>query len=249
MEWVYLSPHFDDVALSCGGLVWEQTQAGDKVHIWTICAGEPTGGSLSSFASYKHDSWDVDEGAVVHRRQEDAASCAVLGADSRYFPIHDCIYRQDPDSGEFMYDTEESMWGPLQPGDGYLVAKLSGDINRELTTRVEIVCPLALGDHVDHRLTRAAAEALGHPLWYYADFPYVQKSVHQLEAIHQQGWRSEVMPVSNEGMTVWEEAVAAHASQISTFWPGVPEMRLALRDYRREAGGLRLWQAPTVQPA
>ena len=25
-KWVYLSPHFDDVVLSAGGLVWEQTR-------------------------------------------------------------------------------------------------------------------------------------------------------------------------------------------------------------------------------
>jgi len=246
MDWVYLSPHFDDVALSCGGLVWEQTQAGDRVQILTICAGAPAGGSLSSFASFKHDSWETGEGAVVFRRQEDAVSCAILGAEASNFPILDCIYRQDPDSGEFMYDSEQSLWGPLQPGDGKLVEKLSGDIKRELTARVEIVCPLALGDHVDHRLTRAAAEALGHPLWYYADFPYVGRDNAHLEEMRQQGWLSDVMPVSAEGMAVWEEAVAAHASQISTFWPGVPEMRLALRDYRREVGGVRLWRTPTA---
>ena len=29
MRWIYLSPHFDDAVLSCGGLIWEQTHSGD----------------------------------------------------------------------------------------------------------------------------------------------------------------------------------------------------------------------------
>jgi hypothetical protein len=36
MRWIYLSPHLDDAALSAGGLIYEQTQAGIQVEIWTF---------------------------------------------------------------------------------------------------------------------------------------------------------------------------------------------------------------------
>jgi hypothetical protein len=64
MEWIYLSPHFDDVAFSCGGLVWEQTELGDEVSIWTICAGEPPPGPVSKYAQSLHDRWKTGPSAV-----------------------------------------------------------------------------------------------------------------------------------------------------------------------------------------
>jgi len=43
-------PHFDDAVLSCGGLIWEQTQKGIPVEIWTVCAGDAPPGSPSMLA-------------------------------------------------------------------------------------------------------------------------------------------------------------------------------------------------------
>ena len=48
--WIYLSPHFDDAVLSCGWLIWQQAQAGQRVEIWTVCAGEIPPGPLTPFA-------------------------------------------------------------------------------------------------------------------------------------------------------------------------------------------------------
>jgi len=39
MRWIYLSPHFDDAVLSCGGLIFDQTCGGTAVEIWTVFAG------------------------------------------------------------------------------------------------------------------------------------------------------------------------------------------------------------------
>ena len=41
MRWIYLSPHLDDAVFSAGGLIYEQTQAGTPVEIWTIMCGDP----------------------------------------------------------------------------------------------------------------------------------------------------------------------------------------------------------------
>ena len=47
---IYLSPHLDDAALSCKGSIKQQTQAGERVEVWTVCAGEPPDGPLSMFS-------------------------------------------------------------------------------------------------------------------------------------------------------------------------------------------------------
>ncbi|MBN2499463.1 MAG: PIG-L family deacetylase, partial [Anaerolineales bacterium] len=58
LKLIYLSPHLDDVALSCGGLVWEQAQAGMAVEVWSVCAGDPPPGELSEYARSLHARWD-----------------------------------------------------------------------------------------------------------------------------------------------------------------------------------------------
>ena len=96
MSIIYLSPHLDDVALSCGGLIWEQTQSGDSVEIWTICAGDPPQDRLSPFAEELHQRWRVGHNAVDIRREEDIHSCRLLGAKYRHFEVPDAIYRIHP---------------------------------------------------------------------------------------------------------------------------------------------------------
>jgi LmbE family N-acetylglucosaminyl deacetylase len=242
--WIYLSPHFDDIALSCSGLVWEQTQAGEHVEIWNICAGDPPAGALSAFAQALHDRWQTGAQAARQRRQEDQASCQVMSAHQRNFWLPDCIYRPGGESGLFFYDSEQALFGELHPGETPLVEKLAGAFQELLQPEDQVVCPLSLGGHVDHRLTRLAAELLGRSLWYYADYPYVTSIARPFAALQEAGWKHQIFPVSEAGLAAWWEAIAAHKSQVSTFWPNLEAMHDAIRSYCQSVGGVQLWQAP-----
>ena len=188
MQWIYLSPHFDDVALSCGGLIWEQTQTAERVEIWTICAGNPPDEDFSEFAEQKHKSWQTDRKAVDQRRREDSSSAEILGAGIRHYQILDCIYRKDPVSGDFLYASEKSLWGPIHQSDLGIIDMLAEHLSRELPPQVNIVSPLGIGNHVDHLLTRAAAGRLNRSLLYYPDFPYVLQELGKFAELHQLGW-------------------------------------------------------------
>lgn len=249
MTWIYLSPHLDDVALSCGGLLWEQAQKDRLIDIWTICAGDLPPVPLSSFAKSLHLRWEVGRDAALVRRNEDAASCTVLGARFYHFPFPDCIYRRSPLSGEALYASEAAIFGPLHSDETGLVEDLARHLARKLHTQYELVqlklvCPLALGGHVDHRLVRAAAELLDCPLWYYADYPYVVENADDIPGKLPDGWELEGFPISAAGMHAWVESVAAHRSQIDTFWPDIDAMEDAIREYARSYGGVRLWRPP-----
>jgi LmbE family N-acetylglucosaminyl deacetylase len=241
MEWIYLSPHFDDVALSCGGLVWEQVKSGERVSIWTICAAEPPSGPVSPFARSLHARWDTDQGAVSTRREEDRLSSQRMGAATRYFSIPDAIYRRSPIDGSFMYTSDLDLFADLHPQDAELVQNLRSEFSTALPQDCELVCPLTLGGHVDHRLVRLAAEGLDRPLWYYADYPYAVQTADDQDWIPV-GMRSLIFPVSETGFLAWVEAVAAHASQISTFWSDLGQMRSAIQTYWQQFEGVRLWQ-------
>lgn len=241
MEWIYLSPHLDDAALSCGGLIWEQARSGERVSVWTICAGDPPARELSPFALSLHERWGTFSGSMAARRAEDIASCAVLGADVDHFSVPDCIYRTSPDGSIFLYDSEESLTGPVHPADQPLVDKLGDELRHKLPYSSSVVCPLAVGDHVDHHLVRNAVEGLGRELYYYVDFPYVLETDRAIDELLGDGWRYILHPVSASGLSAWQRAVALHSSQISTFWRGETEMRSELQAYCDRSGGVALW--------
>ena len=222
-DWIYLSPHLDDAALSCGGLIWEQSQAGAQVSVWTLCAGFIPSRPLSPFAQELHARWRTGPEAVQLRREEDHQAAERLGAASIYLDIPDCIYR----------------FRRLPEGD--LVARLAQTFRETLPADTQMVCPMALGGHVDHRLTRAAAELSGLPLYFYADYPYVLRSAFELAQMELGAWKRTPAPVSAPALAAWLEAIADYASQLSTFWSGKEEMRLALQNYWAGGGG-RLWQ-------
>lgn len=262
MDWIYLSPHMDDVALSCGGLIWEQTSSGKpmpgalRVAIWTICAGDPPGSEYSPFAASLHARWETGPQAVAVRRQEDLRSCGRLGAIPRHFPVPDAIYRRSPLDGSPLYDSPEALFGEISPLENGLIADLRQELAKAVPPEAELVCPLGIGGHVDHRLVRRAVEGLGRRVWYYADFPYVvwmgitpDRAGDDLTGDRaspggdsNRPVESVLFPVSAAGLDAWVEAVAAHASQISSLWPGPEEMVAALHSYCREVGGVRLWR-------
>jgi LmbE family N-acetylglucosaminyl deacetylase len=240
MDWIYLSPHLDDVTLSVGGLVWEQTAAGEKVGIWTICGGDPPPGDLSPFAAAIHQRWGVGPEAIGARRTEDIESCRVLGAEYLHFNLPDCIYRRSPQTREHLYATEEALWIPVHLDEEVVIQQLSFQLRTKLPPGAKLVCPLTIGDHVDHRLTRAAAEQAGLPLYYYADYPYAANLDFSESVADFQTTR---FPISSAGLSAWQLAIAAHRSQISTFWGNLKEMEAAILSYCKHMDGFWLWKS------
>jgi LmbE family N-acetylglucosaminyl deacetylase len=242
MHWIYLSPHPDDAALSCGGLAWEQAHSGQEVSLWTFCAGDPPAGPLSPFAESLHARWGTGREASTIRRAEDLHSCALLGADARHFSIPDCIYRRSAKTGAALYDSEEAIFGRIHPEEAVLVGRAARQISQAFKLGANVVCPLALGLHVDHRLVRAAAEKAGGSFWYYADYPYVLKEETPSNFLLQPGCEASLFPISEAALSAWEASIAAHTSQISTFWTDLPAMQASIENYCVEQGGVRLWR-------
>ncbi len=116
LHWIYLSPHLDDAALSCGGLIWEQTRAGEQASIWTICAGDAPDAQLSPFAESLHLRWQAGPQAADERRLEDLRSCERLNASCKHFSLPDCIYRRSSSSHDYFYDSEQAIFWPAPPG-------------------------------------------------------------------------------------------------------------------------------------
>lgn len=239
MRWIYISPHFDDAVLSCGGLIWEQTHSGIPVEIWTVNAGDPPPGPVSDLITRIHAVWKTGtpQETVALRRTEDQNAARRVGAIVRHLGIVDAIYRRT-NTGTLMYT--QDVFDPIHPREAGIVEKAAEQISQNLTQYDTIVCPLAIGGHVDHVITRKAVEMLGRPLWYYADIPYLL--THETElAPAVTNMNGKTFFISPQGLAAWQEAIAAHASQISSLFADVEDMRIQIKHYQQSRSGLTIW--------
>lgn len=240
---ILLSPHLDDAALSCGGHIYLQTTAGQSVLIVTIMAGDPPAANVSPYAQQLHDRWEFQTEAAARRREEDHTACRILRADCLHWAIPDCIYRHDPLTGESYYNSDQDIFGPVHPNEknlqDVLIEKLA-----KLPRHGRVLAPLSVGNHVDHQLTRMAAEScFGTELIYYEEFPYSADAgaVDTLIASGRGIWHSQTFPHSQAAMEKKIEAIAAYDSQMSTFFLDRIDLEQQVYNYSQRIGGERIW--------
>ena len=235
----YLSPHLDDAVLSCGGLIASQVAGGEGVIVLTVCAGDPGPGPHSEFAQSLHARWGGGSSLIGDRRTEDRMACGRLGASVVHFDLRDAVYRRGP-AGEVLYPSEEAIFAAPHPFETVLVESLAVRLAGAFPTNARVYCPSAIGGHVDHRLTRAAAERVGWGLWYYRDFPYAARGGTLPPDLPSPAGDEVVFPLSAEEVQAWAAAISEYPSQLSTFWPDVYTLYQELRAFHDRAGGIRL---------
>jgi LmbE family N-acetylglucosaminyl deacetylase len=242
MRWIYISPHYDDAVLSCGGLIYDQTLKGILAGIWTVCAGfPPKDRPLSPLAQRIHGEWKTKSGrgTIILRRKEDRASAATVGATVRHFPVPDCIYRWS-EEGAPLYPND--VFDPPHPEDSGLPEAMAHLLLHGLRKTDVIVVPLSVGHHVDHVLTRLGVEKMGRSILYYVDTPYILTRPKELKPTSR-GLSSQLFRVSRAGLKAWQDGISAYKSQIGGLFGSEEKMRSDIRDYWSKEKGIRLWQA------
>lgn len=148
MRVVIVSPHLDDGVLSLGGWIAARAQAGDEVVVLTVCS--------EGDASY------------AERRAEDVAAVTSLGAAAVHLGVADAPFRRG---------AERSFRGlilaALADDDADAERVIAAIVARvgELAADTALL-PLAVGEHVDHRIVHAAQARLAGRVGFYADRPY-----------------------------------------------------------------------------
>lgn len=237
---VYLSPHADDVALSSGGRIFLDGRAGKSSLIVTVATADPPA-ELSRLAQRLHRRCALDSDAMRTRRREDRLAAHLLGADLHHLGLLDAVYRRDPADGQVLYPTLRSLFRRLHPADQPILAKLRC-LLAELPAHGELVLPLAVGGHVDHRLTRRAAEALASKSLYFEDFPYVTQRRALRRALRpRRRWSCRVVGLTPEALDAKCRAAEAYASQIDMLFGSAARMRQRIAGWVEKTGGERLW--------
>ena len=99
---------------------------------------------------------------------------AKVGARTRLLGLEDAVDRCGED-GERLYPRLPSLFGPVNPADAPLCGQLVDIIEPLLEERV-LLCPMAVGAHVDHQLCSHVGRRLakaGRSVLFYEDAPYV----------------------------------------------------------------------------
>jgi LmbE family N-acetylglucosaminyl deacetylase len=254
VRWLYLSPHLDDVPLSCGGQIAEATRAGVAVEILTICAGDEPGPGepvASPLVPEIYELWKLAPGEVMAtRRREDEAAGRVLAAQTRHWELQEAIHRRDPGSGEALYPSLKRLFGPVAPQEEALVAGLARRFAElpGLQATSRIVAPLGVGGHADHRIVRAAAErAFGGLLTYYEEFPYIvwKRFALYRAGIFGRSWTAQRQPLSAEAVAARIAAIACYTSQLPPLFRTPENLERQVRRHVRRARGERLWRRQT----
>jgi LmbE family N-acetylglucosaminyl deacetylase len=246
---LFVSPHLDDIALSCGGYVHRLAHSGEQVLIATLCTADvPAGQALSPAAQHEHWQWQLGEQPYQFRRQEDARMVAVLGAQPVHLGLLDAIYRHDDDSAP-LYEGKQFMAGQVHAWDWahtlpLALSALQGV--REAYHPQRVFCPLTAGGHVDHIIARQAVEQVwdAQTLAYYEDYPYAQKDATALGKLLSQGqaWRPLLVDLSEEEIATRIAAIQCYQSQLFAVFGDASTMPVRVREYIARTGGERYWE-------
>lgn len=156
---VFVSPHLDDVALSCPGALYAHRQKGERVLVAVVFSHVGAAGSTA-------------RRVYETRRAEERCAATRGGYDLLWGQWTDAPFRDPPHR-----DFNAIVWDDGPDDDAIVEALtrwLSDIVSR--TRPKQVVGPLGVGRHIDHRL---AYRALRHiddrdsvTLWHYEDRPY-----------------------------------------------------------------------------
>ncbi|MCI5210100.1 MAG: PIG-L family deacetylase [Candidatus Electrothrix sp. ATG2] len=159
---IYLAPHPDDAALSCGGAIACRHLKGERQLVVTLCSAIPSTAELY---------WR-------QRLEEDKRALGVLGADRLLGGFLDAPFRHPT------YEQENCLFASPETNDSMQkdVEQLLAAI-AEQNRQAKFYVPLGVGSHVDHLITYDAAQTITHvtAIHFYEDFPYTAKNPNALE--------------------------------------------------------------------
>ncbi len=237
---LFLSPHFDDVALSCGGMAAACAET-EGAHIVTVFGGVPTAGTPETpFAQSLLADWGTPSfaAAVRLRRAEDEGAARILGASLVTLPFVDGAFRGAT------YRDWPALQTVLASADADLPAQIADTVHATglLTSRTTLVGPLGVGRHVDHQAVFAALALLAPAVacvWLYEDFPY---AAWQTDAVRNRLAAVGLADAAPQALDIapWLptkiRAIECYASQVPVLFPDTP-MPDAVRAYTEAVAG------------
>ncbi len=231
---LFISPHLDDVAFSCGGLAALLSDAGWQTILATVFTRSIVPAQGFALKCQLDKGLPADADYMALRRQEDLRAAALLG----FTALHWLDFPEAPHRG---YTSAPALFNAILPADTIAqdVAAALAEIGS--AKRVEMVLvPQGLGAHVDHQIVVQAALQTFPPdrLAFYRDTPYAIRNPDSRPLAGVPTAPGTTLPIGD----VLERKIAASAaytSQIGFQFGGAAALAEAIGAFaRREGDGL-----------
>lgn len=231
----FISPHLDDVVLSCGELLREL--AGKTpvtvITVFTKAAAEkPT---LSARKAVAVTGFPTGAALYAARRKEDLVALNTVGIQAKHLGEVEALWRRKQHGplrrwlGRILpevvhlYPTYRLhiASGHVASSDAQTVDRIAAKLKRHIPEDAVVFAPLGIGGHVDHLVTRQAVERIVTPVYWY-DQPYYFR-LHGQKRPGSQRSVQELRPKKPK-----KAALAAYyRTQISLLFPdgAIPELR------------------------
>ncbi len=195
---VYISPHFDDVAASCGGRLLKQKQNSESILVVTVFSAQgrqyPDANNSVLKASLDYE----------QRRLEDHKAMQQLGVDYLWLEYPEVLFRRQPPWRRY--------W-PIFPttiANQRLCNQVSTSLN-EISGRTQcgnMILPLGIGQHVDHQivfragLKRQYQQTYPSSVSFYEELPYALFPFLMIYRLKRAGiWHAMKMPANKPRMS------------------------------------------------
>lgn len=182
----FFSPHPDDVALSCGGMIAKFISEGKDVRVVNIFSSASSDLSFPNPLAEQYLKEDLNKTSLsaddyriwkTLRQEEDKKGLFLLGiSDSKIYNLNmkDAIFRSDLNS--YFYQTEPSLFQTIMKQDKPLLLDILKSI-QQLDIRIGdlLFFPVGIGSHVDHQFAFLCGMNFfkrGFNIIFYEEFPY-----------------------------------------------------------------------------
>lgn len=187
----FISPHFDDAVFSAGALMTYLAKHTSVVviNIFTKASERPY--TLSAEMFLRQCGYRDAQSLFVDREKEDAEVLRGLGARVVNLSFSDALWRRKDHVGFFgrflpkvaelrsIYPTYKlhAIKGKVAKADLDNVEKIKAQLKEKVREENAVIfCPMGIGNHVDHVLTRRVCDEIFEGVIHWSDFPYNEKS-------------------------------------------------------------------------
>ena len=229
---LFISPHLDDVAFSCGGTLAKLLRANLTsvvCTIFTASVDDPRGFALRCQTD-KGLASEIDY--MLLRRAEEAEFAHVIGgAKLRHLAFREAPHRGYESAAELFAGErlDDEVWREIVEE----LKSLAGELNPRV-----VFAPQGLGNHVDHLQTIRAVRAanLNAPILWYRDTPYAIRDADAAPTPLLPDNLSQLALDIDEEIEAKIKGCIAYTTQIGFQFGGADALREKLFDFhRREA--------------
>jgi len=178
---VFLSPHQDDAALSCGELLSQLNGKTELtiINFFTKAHNKPY--TLSAKKFLQTSGYEDANKLYEERRKEDKKALSTFKAKIIDLDLQDALFRKKKHSSflgnilpEFSHIYPTYRWHVIKKiaKDDYAVSELKKKLKVFKNKKILVFAPYGIGGHADHKIVRQVCEELFDEYILYSDFPY-----------------------------------------------------------------------------